>query len=129
MFFEKKQRGRKFFKIIASKIIEHSKMDTNKNIQSKIDNTLGAMDAIKTVSVSPFFKDKTMQHLFTEKEETVNVWNWFSPKMQLATLVCVVILNVVAFTQINSSSYDENLIDFAETYGLSTSDDDTSILN
>ena len=104
-------------------------MDTNKNIQSKIDSTLNAMDAIEAVNVSPFFKDKTMNVLFAEKEETVSVWNWFSPKLQLATLVCVVILNVVALTQINTSSYDENLDEFAESYGLSTSDDDTSILN
>ena len=104
-------------------------MDTNKNIQSKIDSTLGAINATETVSVSPFFKDKTMRRLFAEKEEIVGVWNWFSPKLQLATLACVVVLNVVAFTQIYAYSYDENLNDFAETYGLSSSDNDTSILN
>ena len=70
-----------------------------------------------------------MQRLFTEKDETATDWNWFSPKLQLATLVCVVILNVIAFTQINESSYDENLNSFAESYGLSTSMNGTSILN
>ena len=104
-------------------------METNKNIQDKIDSAFEAFDAIETVNVSPFFKDKTMNVLFAEKEEKQTVWNWLMPKLQLATLACVVILNVVAFTQINSSSYDENLNDFAETYGLSTSDDDSSILN
>ncbi len=103
-------------------------MKTNKNIQNKIDSALDSMDAIETVNVSPFFKDKTMQRLFAKKEETANVWNWFTPKLQLATLACIVILNVVAFTQIKTSSYDENLDQFAETYGLSTSTE-TSFLN
>jgi hypothetical protein len=105
-------------------------MDTNKNIQSKIDSTLSVMDAIETVNVSPFFKDKTMQRLFAEKEETTTVWNWFTPKLQLATLVCVVVLNVIAFTKLDdATSYDENVSELAESYGLSASDDDTSILN
>ena len=105
-------------------------MDTNKNIQSKIDSTLSVMDAIETVNVSPFFKGKTMQRLFAEKEETTTVWNWFTPKLQLATLVCVVVLNVIAFTKLDdATSYDENVSEFAESYGLSASDDDTSILN
>ena len=105
-------------------------MDTNKNIQSKIDSTLSVMDAIETVNVSPFFKGKTMQRLFAEKEETTTVWNWFTPKLQLATLVCVVVLNVIAFPKLDdATSYDENVSEFAESYGLSASDDDTSILN
>ena len=88
------------------------------------------MDAIETVNVSPFFKDKTMQRLFAEKEETTTVWNWFTPKLQLATLVCVVVLNVIAFPKLDdATSYDENVSEFAESYGLSASDDDTSILN
>jgi len=103
-------------------------METDKNIQNKIDSAFDAIDTIETVNVSPFFKDKTMQRLFTEKEETTAVWNWFTPKLQLATLACVVILNVVTFTQLKTSSYDENLNKFAETYGLSTSTE-TSFLN
>lgn len=106
-------------------------MDINKDIQQKIDSTLQAVDGIETVKVSPFFKDKTMQRLFSEKEEVAMGWSWFTPKLQLATLVCVVILNVLAFTQLDSSgtsSYDENLNEFAETYGLSSSST-TSFLN
>ena len=105
-------------------------METNKNIQDKIDSTFSAMDAIETVNVSPFFKDKTMNVLFAEKEEKQTAWNWFAPKLQLATLVCVVVLNVIAFTKLeDASSYDENISEFAESYGLSNSDDSTSILN
>ena len=103
-------------------------METNKNIQDRINNTFEAIGAIEAVNVTPFFKDKTMQRLFTEKEETTAACNWFTPKLQLATLACMVILNVVAFTQFKTSSYDENLNEFAETYGLSTTTE-TSFLN
>ncbi len=103
-------------------------MDTNKDIQKKIDSTLDAMDAVKTVNVSPFFKDKTMQRLFAEKEEKQVVWSWFTPKLQLATLVCVIVLNVIAFTNLKKTTYNENVTQFAESYGLSTSTE-TSLLN
>lgn len=105
-------------------------MKVNKNIEDKVDSAFDALVAIESVNVSPFFKDKTMQVLFAEQEEKQSVWNWFTPKLQLATLVCIVVLNVVAFTKIdNASNYDEDLSTFAESYGLSDSESDTSILN
>ncbi|MEP3836068.1 MAG: hypothetical protein ABJM36_00375 [Algibacter sp.] len=105
-------------------------METKKNIQDKVDSTFNALDAMEPVNVSPFFKDKTMQVLFAEKDEKQSVWNWFTPKLQLAALVCIVVLNVVAFSKMETaSSYDENLSEFAESYGLVASDNDSSILN
>ncbi|GAA3598313.1 hypothetical protein Q4Q39_19745 [Flavivirga amylovorans] len=103
-------------------------MKTNKNITNKIEDTLNAMDAVEDVKVSPFFKDKTMQKLFAEQEEEPLILSWFSPKLQLATLVCVIVLNVLAFIQLNSNKYDSDINDFAETYGLSSSSD-TSLFN
>ena len=102
-------------------------METNYNIQKKIDDTFAAMDAIENVNVSPFFKDKTMQRMFAEKEEKQIVWSWFTPKLQLATLVCIIALNVMAFTNLNTSAYQDNISEFAETYGLSSSSNDTFI--
>lgn len=105
-------------------------MEMNKNIQDKIDSTFEAIDAIENVNVSPFFKDKTMRVLFEEKEEKQMSWNWFTPKLQLATLVCIVVLNVIAFAKLdNASTYEENVSEFASSYGLSTTDSYTSILN
>ncbi len=105
-------------------------MDTGRNLQNQIDETLHVLDNIESVNVSPFFKDKTMNVLFAEKEEVQTGWSWFTPKLQLATLACVVILNVMAFTKLEeTSTYEENVSEFAETYGLLISDEDTSILN
>ncbi|NMH86699.1 hypothetical protein [Flavivirga algicola] len=103
-------------------------MEINKNIEDKVKDTLSAVDTIEAVKVSPFFKDKTMQKLFTEKEEVPLIGTWFSPKLQLATLVCFIVLNILAFTQLDDNKYDEDISEFAETYGLS-SGSDTSLFN
>lgn len=105
-------------------------MDTDRNIQNKINETFNVLESMKTVNVSPFFKDKTMNVLFAEKEVVQTGWNWFTLKLQLATLLCVVVLNVIAFTKLEeTSTYEENVSEFASSYGLSTSDDDSLILN
>ena len=105
-------------------------MDTERNIQHKINDTFDALDSMKPVNVSPFFKEKTMHVLFAEKEVMQTGWSWFTPKLQLATLVCVVVLNVIAFTKLEeTSTYEENVSEFAESYGLSISDEDISIIN
>ena len=103
-------------------------MEINNNMKEKIESTFNALDSIKEVQVSPFFKDKTMQKIFSEKKETTYVWSWFTPKVQLATLVCIVILNVVAFSQLEQDSYNEDIYEFAESYGFSVTDD-TSFIN
>ncbi|MGC6430993.1 MAG: hypothetical protein ACON5F_08115 [Jejuia sp.] len=106
-------------------------MDINSNLQKEIDETLNVLDNMETVTVSPFFKDKTMNILFAEKEEKMQtVWSWFTPKLQLAILACVIILNVIAFTKLEATStYDEDVTEFAESYGLSSSYEYKSILN
>ncbi|WP_298534715.1 hypothetical protein [uncultured Algibacter sp.] len=107
-------------------------MDTERNIQHKINDTFDALDSIKPVNVSPFFKEKTMNKLFSEKEEVqqADLWSWFTPKLQLAALVCVVVLNVIAFTRLEATAtYEESVMEFAESYGLSPNDNDISILN
>ncbi|MEM5539669.1 MULTISPECIES: hypothetical protein [unclassified Olleya] len=102
-------------------------MNTNNNIQDKIDSTLNALDTLNSVQVSPFFKDKTMQKMFAEKQVTSKSWSWFTPQLQLATLVCVVIVNVYAIRQINSTKYNDAISSFASDYGLN-SDSESSFL-
>ncbi|RLJ62469.1 hypothetical protein CLV86_2075 [Lacinutrix venerupis] len=51
-------------------------MKTNMNIEEKVTKTLEVFDTIDTVKAPPFFKDKTMQLLFAEKEEKVTPLFW-----------------------------------------------------
>ncbi len=94
-------------------------MPTNNNIKEKIDSTFKVIDTFEEVKITPFFKDRMLRELFIEKEEEQNIWSWFTPSLQLATLVCVVVINIFAYTQITKATYQENTKDFAETYGLS----------
>ena len=101
-------------------------MKINKDIQKKIEETFDVVDTIKQVQVSPFLKEKTMQRMFVEKEERQIVWSWFTPKLQIATIVVVVVLNILAFTQLDLNTISEDTIeDFAETYELSNEDEST----
>ncbi|MGV6828424.1 MAG: hypothetical protein ACWA45_03390 [Flavobacteriales bacterium] len=104
-------------------------MKTTKNIAEEIQKTLDVMDVVQEMKASPFFKEKTMHKIFDAKVEVEKVFlPWFSPKLQLVTLALVVALNVLAFSQLRSTSYENNISNFAENYGLSTSSENT-ILN
>tara|TARA_B100000795_G_scaffold249512_1_gene217091 strand:+ start:2616 stop:2930 length:315 start_codon:yes stop_codon:yes gene_type:complete len=95
-------------------------MKTNTEINSKVNDTLHAVKTIKTVEVSPFFKDKVLQQIFNIPKEKVSPsWAWFTPKMQFATLACVIILNIIALNNIKETTYHKNIDQFANSYGLS----------
>jgi cytochrome c-type biogenesis protein CcmH/NrfG len=94
-------------------------MKKPKDIQTAIDDTLNVLDTFEDVNVSPFFKDKTLQRLFAEKEETVATgFRWFTPKIQLATLVCVLLINIFGIYQLTQTEYDQNITEFATMYDL-----------
>ncbi|MFB0937379.1 MAG: hypothetical protein ACJAV9_000108 [Urechidicola sp.] len=103
-------------------------MKTNKNIQHNIDATFDALDSVKEVDVPPFFKEKVMKRLFSQEKEEKYIWFWFTPKFQLATLVCVIVLNLVAFTELQADAYNDNVRSFGTTYGLQ-SDAENSIFD
>ena len=98
-------------------------MENNDNIEKKIEAVLDSANSINDVKVSPFFKDQTLDRLFSEQSERQTSWFWFTPKLQLATLLCFLALNIYTFTQVNGVSYDDHITDFAETHGLSVPED------
>ncbi len=99
-------------------------MKTNKKVQE----TLDSIESIKEVQVSPFFKENVMHQIRNATEDIQEAtWSWFTPKFQLVTLVCVVVLNVMAFNNMKEKTYDQNVSNFAKSYGLSNTE--TSILN
>ena len=104
-------------------------MKPNSEIKKKVKDTFDSIESIKEVQVSPFFKENVMHQIRNASEDIQEATrSWFTPKLQLATLVCVVVLNVMAFTKLKETSYNENVIEFAESYGLSISTGN-SILN
>lgn len=103
-------------------------MKTNKDIFDKVKSTMNAFDTIQDVKVSPFLKDKTIHRLFGEREQELSWWSWFTPKLQLATLTCLFILNVIAFIQVTDEDYNANVEEFVEAYELEV-EDESYLLN
>ena len=97
-------------------------MKTNVEMNKKINDIFDSVESIEEVKVSPFFKEKVMHQIRTASDDiTDTTWSWFTPKLQLAALVCVVVLNVMAFSNLRETTYDESVSSFAESYGLSVS--------
>ena len=103
-------------------------MKSNIKINKKVQDTFDSIESIQDVKASPFFKDKTLDRLFVKQEETQKYWSWFTPQLQLVTLTFVIVLNAFAFTKLKETTYNENINQFAETYGL-TPTTETSLFN
>ncbi|MDT0557302.1 hypothetical protein RM697_01500 [Ichthyenterobacterium sp. W332] len=93
-------------------------MKTQNNIQDEIDEVLNLSNLVAKVKAPPFFKDRTMQSLFSENTIEHSSFFWFTPKFQMATLLVFIFLNVAAFIQYNTTNYNEQLDSFAERYGI-----------
>ncbi|WP_299436807.1 hypothetical protein [uncultured Aquimarina sp.] len=93
-------------------------MKTKNHIQNQVEQTIEITETISKVQPSPFLREKMMNRLFNEKEE-ISIFSWFTPKYQLITLTCIVLLNVYVIAQYNKSNYDENVSNFAQNYELS----------
>jgi ubiquinone biosynthesis protein Coq4 len=99
------------------------------NINKNVIDALESIDQINEVKVSPFFKERTLNRLFTKPEIKVSFFDkYFSPQLQLAALVCVVLVNVYAINKISNDSYEAELSNFATNYGLEQSTE-TSLFN
>lgn len=85
-------------------------------INKKVNTTLNVVDTIQEVKVSPFLKDRILNNINTEVEETQNVWSWFTPKLQIAMLIVVILLNVYAYKVLTSDNYNTTVEEFVDTY-------------
>lgn len=85
-------------------------------INKKVNATLNAVDTIQEVKVSPFLKDRILNNLTAEVEETQKVWSWFTPKFQIATLIIVILLNVYTYKVLTSDEYNTTVEEFVDTY-------------
>jgi hypothetical protein len=85
-------------------------------INKKVNTTLNAVDTIQEVKVSPFLKDRILNNINTEVEETQKIWSWFTPKLQIVMLIVVILLNVYAYKVLTSDNYNTTVEEFVDTY-------------
>lgn len=103
-------------------------MESKRNIDRLVEETLDSVSGIGPAKTPPFFKDKVLNRMAqtaVEKEEGVRYLDWFTPKYQAAALIAFVVLNTVALLSSTTDSYGDNVEDFAEVYGLSETDTDS----
>ena len=105
-------------------------MKSTEKIEENINAAFKALESIEEVKVNHFFKHKVLQQLENQKEEKSPVFGWFTPKLQLATLAVVLLLNVgsilYAFSA-QENNTEVSLESFAQEYNLQS--ETTSLLN
>lgn len=105
-------------------------MNDKKNTSKKLDDLIESVSDIKSVGAPPFFKDRVLSQLRTQEsqEQSLLVLDWFTPRLQIAALLAFVLLNLGVLYHYISSNQNQELETFAQTYGLSSSQEE-SILN
>ncbi len=105
-------------------------MKNKEYINQEVTATFKVLDTIEEVKVNHFFKHKVLQQLNNKKEEKTSILTWFTPRIQLATLALVILLNTSAVyyvfylkAQVSVDSFDI----FGQEYSLQS--ETTSLLN
>lgn len=103
-------------------------MKVNKILDLKVEEAFESLDQINKVKISNSFKSRVLNKLEEEQAEESIVFNWFTPKLQLAAVAVIILVNLSAVMYSFSSSSNETSINsFAQEYNLSINS--TSITN
>ncbi|MEO0572066.1 MAG: hypothetical protein AAF039_10215 [Bacteroidota bacterium] len=105
-------------------------MNDKKNTSQFVDELIDSVEGIRTVDTPPFFRDKVLGKLIPEKKGDGVLFHpsWLTLKFQLTALLIFVFLNLGVLYYYTNYNQQQELQSFAETYGLSSSQDN-SILN
>ena len=105
-------------------------MNDKKNTFKNLDDLIESVSDIESVGAPPFFKDRVLNELEKQEvqEQSPLVVNWLTPRLQIAALLAFVFINLGVLYYYNSANQDQELETFAQTYGLSSPQEE-SILN
>ena len=105
-------------------------MNDKKNTFKNLDDLIESVSDIESVGAPPFFKDRVLKELEKQKgqEQSPLVLSWLTPRLQIAALLAFVFINLGVLYYYNSTNQDQELETFAQTYGLSSPQEE-SILN
>lgn len=101
------------------------------NIQDKIDNAINVLETIKEVKVSTDFSAKVLDSIECEKNTQEKSTSWFTPQLQLAAMIVILLVNaIVIYHTLNTNSMENNVSgieQFAKDYSIYS--ESTNILN
>ena len=96
-------------------------MKNKEPIYQEIKDTFKVLENIKEAKVNHFFKHKVLLQLKNQNEETTSILDWFTPRLQLASVAFVLLLNASALFYAFSSQEQNivvNIDSFAQEYSL-----------
>jgi len=86
----------------------------------EIEDLLEPLNKIGKVSTSAVFKERVLVKIAEEKTKTFVV-NWFTPKLQIAAMIVILLVNTIAISYLFKSKEDVSLENFVEQYELNSS--------
>lgn len=102
-------------------------MNDKKTTLEKVDDLLDSVGAIEKVKVRPEFKQKVLDRLENQPSTVVEFLPWFTPKYQIAAILVFLFVNLTALLYYNSTLQNEKVESLANSYGVSTSENEISI--
>ena len=100
-------------------------MKTTSKITNEADKMIDVLDEIQEVNVSPFFKNKVLHAIQSEKESKETYLSWFGPQLQLASLALILCLNLsviyYCFYEIETQQSPTDFESFVQDYNLDSS--------
>lgn len=88
-------------------------------IEDKVEQTLASLNQINEVTISDTFKNEVLSKIKRTEPEMV-FYNWFTPQLQLAAMLVVLLVNTVAIYQLFSAQDSTALENFVEQYDLNS---------
>ena len=97
-------------------------MKASKDIVAKVDDAYEVLDKINEVKISTSFKQNVFHKIEETKKEKIAL-TWFTPKLQLAAMFVILLVNVSAIMYTFSAQEQTSEIDvFAQQYNFNSKD-------
>ena len=88
-------------------------------VEDKIEEAFSSLDKINEVKVSSTFKSRVLEEIQQAKEQK-ETYSWFTPKLQIAAMIIVLLVNTIAIAHLFSDRDTTSFENFVEQYDLNS---------
>lgn len=86
-------------------------------LENKIEEVFTSLDKINEVKIDASFKKEVLSNIDNATPE-LTYYNWFTPKLQIAAMVVVLLVNTLAVCHLFVNQDSASLESVAEQYSL-----------